>query len=466
MRADALHWTSLMELAERIRTRSLSPVEATTATLERIDALDAALHSYITVLRERALEQAKQAEREISDGRYRGPLHGVPVAVKDLCFTRGVRTTCASKILADFVPDYDAAVVERLSRAGAVVLGKLNMTEFALSGYHPDRPAPVNPWAADRWPGVSSSGSGVATAAGLCFGSIGTDTGGSIRFPSAACGVVGLKPTYGRVSRYGVFPLAESLDHVGPIARRSADAAAMLAAIAGHDARDPTSLRETVPDYLASIDAGVRGVRIGVDERYCREEVDPELAEAVLGAARALAGQGAELREVEFPDVGEIARWWFAICSAEAAWAHEGTYPSRADDYGPDFRRLLEQGARVRGADYARAHAAREAFRGRLRALFEDVDLIACPSMPAPPPRLAELGLETASQVSARPLLRFTAPFDFSGSPTLSLPCGLSREGLPLSVQLVGRHLSEDLLCRAGHAYEQASDAHARTPPV
>jgi amidase len=463
---DDLHWKSLTELAGLIRSGSISPAEVVTSALDRIERLDGALHSFITVLGDRAVEQAKRAEREILEGRYRGPLHGVPIAIKDLCYTKGIRTTCASRVLAEFVPDYDATVVEKLSEAGAVVLGKLNMTEFALSGYHPDLPAPVNPWRADCWPGVSSSGSGVATAAGLCFGSLGTDTGGSIRFPSACCGVVGLKPTYGRVSRYGVFPLAESLDHVGPIVRRTADAAAMLGAIAGHDPRDPTSRREPVPDYVGSLDAGIRGVRIGVDERFCRDRVHPELADAVLAAARALADRGAELRAIEVPDVGETVRLWFTICSAEAVWAHASTYPSRADDYGLDYRRLLENGARVRGAEYAQAHAAREAFRGRLRGLFEEVDILVCPSMPAPPPTLAEFTERADSETDVAPLIRFTAPFDFSGSPTLSLPCGVSADGLPLSVQLVGRDLAEDLLCRAGHAFEQATDWHQRKPPV
>lgn len=458
-------WLPLAELAARLRDRSLSSVEVTRALLERIDSLDGDLHSFVTVLPDAALEQARRAEEEIARGEHRGPLHGVPIALKDLFFTRGVRTTCASKILADFVPDEDATVVERLAAAGAVLLGKLNMTEFALSGYHPDLPVPVNPWAADRWPGVSSSGSGVATAAGLCFGSLGTDTGGSIRFPAASCGVVGLKPTYGRVSRHGVFPLAASLDHVGPFARRVADAGVMLGAIAGFDPRDPTSLRAPVPDFERAAEGGVSGLRVGVDERYCREGVEPELADAVLDAARKLGELGAELREVRIPSVEEAAARWWVLCASEAAAAHRRTFPERRDEYGPDFRRLLERGSALRGSDYAEAHAVRLAFRTRLRDLFDEVDLLVCPAMPAPPPTLEELA-SRESEADTGALMRFTAPFDLSGSPALTLPCGVSAEGLPLAVQLVGPDLTEDRLCRAGAAYEQSTDWHRRTPPA
>src|SRR5215210_941244 len=266
---------TLTEVAALIKKKEVSPVELTGAMLDRIAVHESKLYSYLTITAELALRQAKEAEQEITKGIYRGPLHGMPIAVKDLCFTKGIRTTCSSKILWDWVPDHNATVVDKLNASGAVLLGKLGMTEFALAGYHPSIHPPVNPWDAERWPGASSSGSGVATAASLCFGSLGSDTGGSIRFPSAACGIVGVKPTYGRVSRYGVFPLGETLDHIGPMTRCVVDAAIILRAIAGFDPHDPTSQRVTVRDYLTTVYNGVNGVRIGVDEEYCTKGTDP-----------------------------------------------------------------------------------------------------------------------------------------------------------------------------------------------
>src|SRR5437763_1894034 len=276
-----LHFHTITELAALIKSRQLSPVEVTQALLERIAQLDQRCKSYATVMADHALETARVAEQDIRAGTYRGPLHGVPVAVKELCYTQGVRTMGGTKVLADHVPSFDATVVARLRAAGAILLGKLNLTEGAMGGYHPDFDIPENPWHAERYAGASSSGSGVATAAGLCFGALGSDTGGSIRFPAAACGIVGLKTTWGRVSRYGVLALAESLDHVGPMTRSTLDAAIMLQAIAGHDPHDPTSLLEPVPDMVTDIAAGIQGVRIGFDEQYATQDVDPELAEAI-----------------------------------------------------------------------------------------------------------------------------------------------------------------------------------------
>ena len=338
-----LAYLSLTEVASLVEKRELSPVELTRRLLQRIDALDGRLHSYRTVLTDRALDQARRAEQEIANGEYRGPLHGIPIAVKDLVYTKGVPTACGSTMLEGWLPDEDAAVMSRLEAAGAILLGKLHMTEFALRWHHPAVPMPVNPWGPTLWPGVSSSGSGVATAAGLCYGSLGTDTGGSIRFPAACNGVVGLKPTYGRVSRHGVFPLAASLDNVGPITRRVADAAAMLGVIAGHDRHDPTSSYRPVPDYLSSIAGEVRGLRIGVDERYIREGAYPEVSDAVLRAVRHLSDLGLEPVEITFPAVDALSDTWSTLCAGDAAAAHKATYPSRAEEYGP-FREWLESG--------------------------------------------------------------------------------------------------------------------------
>jgi len=458
---------TLTEVAELVSKKEVSPVELTRAMLDRITALDGKLYSYLTVTTDLAVQQARAAEQEISKGAYRGPLHGIPIAVKDLCYTKGIRTTCASKILANWLPDYNATVVERLNAAGAVLLGKLGMTEFALAGYHPSVHPPVNPWAADRWPGASSSGSGVATAASLCFGSLGSDTGGSIRFPSASCGIVGVKPTYGKVSRYGVFPLGWSLDHIGPMTRSVADAAVMLRAIAGFDPQDPTTRRVTVRDYLDTVRNGVKGIRVGVDERYCTEGVDPQVSKAVLATASVLKGLGASIQEVKVTSINEATDIWYTLCAAETAAAHEQWYPARADDYGPTFRAFLADGVKISGTDYAKAEVTRQAVRRMLDDILQKVDLLLCPSMPSVPMLLKDFSPQgILSREGAGPLLRLTAPFDLTGSPTISVPCGFSAEGLPLSLQLIGRHDQEGLVMQAGYAYEQATEWHKRRPPV
>ena len=457
-------WMSLVDAAAALRQGELTPTELLDATLARIDAHE--LHAFVMRLPESARQQASQAGDEIARGEWRGPLHGIPIAIKDLCFTKGVATGSGTTVLANWKPDYDACVVEKLLAAGAVLVGKTMLTEGAMAEHHPDLTAPLNPWNPAHWTGVSSSGSAVAVAAGLCFGALGSDTGGSIRFPSAACGVTGLKPTYGRVSRYGVFPLAESLDHVGPIARSAADAAALLQAIAGHDPRDPTSLRHELPDLEAELVRGVRGLRIGVDEKYITGFTAPEVSEGVLAAGRVWVELGAELVPVRLPPHEELTAGWTTVCGVEAAIAHAATFPSRADEYGPGLRALLEAGLATTGAVYAAVQAASRAFAGQLALLFESVHVLLCPSAPMPPPPLAVMGGLARDNSGAAVFLKFTAPYDFSGSPTISLPCGFSESDLPLSVQLVGRHLDEATLCRAGHAYQQATDWHQRTPPL
>ena len=452
-----LHYQTIVEVGTRLRSRELSPVELTTAILERIEALDGGLKSYATVMADSALASARAADREIAAGNYRGGLHGVPIAVKDLCFTTGVATMGGAQVLRDFVPDFDGTVVRKLNDAGAVILGKLNLTEGAMAGYNPEFDIPVNPWGADRWSGASSSGSGVATAAGLCYGSLGSDTGGSIRFPAAACGIVGIKPTWGRVSRYGVLALAESLDHIGPMTRTASDAGVMLQVIAGKDPNDPTSLTAPVPNMLAGLSQGVRGVRIGVDERYIGDGVDSELAAAVLEGARLLESRGARLVPVQMPDIDPYSRAWGVLCSAEAAAAHRETFPSRADEYGPWFRGWLELGLRHSATDYAIASYTRLACNGTLREIFDGIDVLVCPSMTTPPERVTPEALYGPMDEEEWTWGRFTIPADFSGTPTISVPCGLNSEGLPLGIQFVGRHLTEPLLVQVGHAYEQAT---------
>ena len=466
MAETPLHFRTITEISEAIAAKQLSPVEITTAMLQRIDALDSRLKSYATVMADSAMTAAQEAEREIDAGVYRGPLHGVPIAVKDLCFTKGVRTMGAAKVLEDHVPKFDGTVITRLKAAGAVLLGKLNLTEGAMGGYNPEFDIPKNPWNPDRWTGSSSSGSGVATAAGLCIGSLGSDTGGSIRFPSAACGIVGIKPTWGRVSRYGVLALAESMDHVGPMTRSVADAGIILEAIAGFDPNDPTSLPDPVPNMLERIGRDLQGIRVGFDENYATNDIDTELAEAVRAGVGILAEQGAEIIEVQMPDVDEYVSAWPTLCSAGAVAAHAASYPSQRDAYGPWFRGWLDMGAKVTGADYVKANTLRDACTGLIRRVFEGIDVLVCPSMSAPPHAVTPELLYGPKEDRSTKFQRFTVPFDYNGAPTLSVPCGMNSEGLPLSIQFVGKHLTEPLLCQVGHAYERATPWHDLHPDV
>ncbi len=466
MHETSLHFRTITEIAEDIASKQLSPVGITSAMLQRIEELDGQLKSYATVIAEQAIAAAQEAEHEINAGKYRGPLHGIPIAVKDLCFTKGVRTMGGVEVLAGHVPAFDSTVIAKLASAGAILLGKLNLTEGAMGGYNRNFDIPQNPWNPERWTGSSSSGSGVATAAGLCFGSLGSDTGGSIRFPSAACGVVGIKPTWGRVSRYGVLALAESMDHVGPMTRSVADAAIMLEAIAGFDPNDPTSLPNPVPNMLQGIGQDLQGIRIGFDENYATKDIDTELAEAVCAGVEVLADQGAEIVEVELPDVDEYVSAWPLLCSTEAVVAHAAYYPFWRDAYGPWFQGWLDMGAKVTGAEYAKANNLRAACTGHLRRVFAEIDVLVCPSMSAPPHVVTPEVLYGPYEPREPKFQRFTVPFDFNGAPTLSVPCGMNSEGLPLSIQFVGKHLTEPLLCQVGHAYEKATPWHNLHPDV
>ena len=465
MDAETLCYSPLHKIAELLRKRELSSQEITKIQLARIKQANPQLRAYLTVLEEGALRTAAQADAEIGAGRYRGPLHGVPIAVKDLCQTKGIPTTCASKVLRDWRPEFSATLVDRLEAAGAVMLGKLHMTEFAVGWYHPEVPAPLNPWGAHLWPGASSSGSGAATAAGLCFASIGSDTGGSIRLPSAANGIVGLKPTWGRVSRYGVFPLGESLDHLGPMTRSVTDAAYMLSVIAGFDPADATSLHAPVEDYAAACDRGVKGLTIGLDEKYL-SAASNEVGAAVIQAVRTLERVGAKVVKVTIPDVEGPLSAWIPLCTAETAAAHEAYYPARAADYGPGFRSFLEYGTKVRGQDYAKAYIVREGFATRVQTLFETIDLFACASLPESALPTGAIPDDVNALLGPNPLLNFTAPYNLSRNPTLSLPCGKAGTGAPPSLQLVGRLLGEATLIQAGAAFERATPWHEQHPPV
>lgn len=466
MSAKGLHYLGLVEVGQQIQARKLSPVEVTRALLERIGQLDGKLKSYAYIMADSALAAAAVAEKEIASGKARGPLHGVPIAIKDLCWAKGAPAAHGMTIHRDFRPSEDATVVARLKEAGAIILGKLQQTEGAYADHHPKIDPPKNPWGAELWPGVSSSGSGCATAAGLCFGSLGTDTGGSIRFPSAANGITGLKPTWGRVSRYGAFELAATLDHIGPMARSAIDCGAMLGAIAGADPNDTTAVPLPVPDYTAGLSGDLRGVVIGIDRRWTGEGTD-EAAGKVLGEGlRVAADLGATIREISFPDSKAVVDDWFPLCGIEAAVAHEKTYPSHKDEYGPGLAGLLDLGLQQSGTDYQRIVLRREAFRGAVRLLFEQVDLIAVPAQAFAAPTLAKMATlgEDASLIAG--LLRFTCPFDMTGSPTITLPGGFTVSGGPVAFQFVGRHFDEAGLIRAGDAFQRVTDWHTHHPAL
>lgn len=461
-----LHYAGLVEIGSRVQKRELSAVEATQAQVDRIARLDGGLKSYAHLMTASALEQAHAVDKDIAEGKLKGPLHGVPVAVKDLCWTKDAPTAAGMRIYRDNRPSEDATVVVKLKEAGAIILGKLQLTEGAYSDHHPDIDPPRNPWDATLWTGSSSSGSGVATAAGLCYGSLGSDTGGSIRFPSAANGVTGLKPTWGRVSRYGVFELAATLDHIGPMARSAVDCGAMLGVIAGADPKDPTAALEPVPDYLAGLNGSLRGTRIGVDPRWTSEGVDVATKRVFQDALRVAADLGAEITEIVFPDPAAIIDDWFPLCGVETAVAHEATYPSRKSDYGLSLAGLIELGLQQSGTDYQKIVLRREAFRGAVRALFEKVDLLAVPAQTFASPGLSKMATLGENPELITGLLRFSCPFDMTGSPSITLPGGFTETGGPVAFQFIGRHFDEARLVAAGDAFQRVTEWHSRHPSL
>jgi amidase len=463
MTAD-IAYMSLLDASDAIRRRALSAETVTRTLLERFDRLDGRLHSAQRVMTDAALDQARAADREIAAGLWRGPLHGVPIGIKDLLFTAGEPTAGGMEIMKDFRPAYDSTVVARLKRAGAVLIAKLHMTEGATLDHHPTLPRPVNPWSEPHWTGVSSSGSGVAPAAGLCYGAIGSDTGGSIRMPSAANNLTGVKPTWGRVSRHGIHHLSESLDHLGPMARSAGDAAAILAAIAGVDPADPTSLAAPVPDYLGALGKGVSDLVIGVDWEYATAGLPDPIVAAVRNAAEVFATLGARVREIQFPSVAAVSEAMPAL-TAEVAAAHAENFPAKANQYGPRLAAMLNAARSIDGITVAKAYQARDRFAGALAAAQRDVDLILVPGLGCILPTWDEIDvMANDMSLMGRTVMRYTTPFNLAGVPTISLPGGFTDAGLPVGIQLVGAKLAEDKLLRAGHAFQQATDFHARRP--
>jgi aspartyl-tRNA(Asn)/glutamyl-tRNA(Gln) amidotransferase subunit A len=460
---------TLRAASDLLHRRVISPVELVEAYLARIERLNPALNAYYTVTAEQAHVAARQAEAELGAGHDRGPLHGIPLGLKDLIATAGVRTTAGSRILADWVPDVDATVVQRLRAGGAVLLGKCAMTEFAMS--HPDNAhyGPTrNPWDLARVPGGSSSGSAAAVAAGLCAAALGSDTATSIRQPAAYCGVVGLRPTQGRVSTAGVVPLAWSFDTVGPLARTVEDAALVLAAIAGADPADPATPPVPVPDYRAALGAGLQGVRIGVPRAYFWDDLDGEVAAAVEAALPVLDRLGARVQDVALPGVDEAVAARGVIHSAEAFAYHAVWLRERPDDYSADLRQRLLQGANTTGLALVEAERCLARFVAAAQALLTTVDALVTPTVPAPAWRFDAPHVTLAGGTeSARTLgLRLTTPFTALGGPSLSVPCGFTAAGLPIGLQIAGRRFDETTVLRVGHAYEQATDWHARRPPL
>ncbi len=459
--SDEIAYATIAELGARYRKRDLSPVEVTQALLARIEKLDPILHAFVTLTADSALAEARSAEEALRRGDAR-PLLGIPVAHKDIYLTRGVRTTGGSALLADWIPDEDATCVERWRAAGTVQLGKLITHEFAFGLQFPGHrfPPAKNPWNLDHIPGGSSSGSGAALAAGLVTGATGSDTGGSIRGPAAFCGIVGLKPTYGRSSRAGVLTLSWTLDHTGPMARTVQDCAFLLQPLAGYDPADPASSRAPVDDYVAPLGRDIRGLKIGVPRAYFLEEVDAEVARAFEEALETLRRLGAEVRDVQIPSL-RGAHSFLLILMAEAYAYHESDIRERPELYGDVLRERILAGALVTASEYTQAQRIRAEICRETAEVLKTVDVLASPTALKPATPFAQaFDPEFAFPKSNM------APFNLTGLPTLALPCGFSASGLPVSFQLSGRPFEEATVLRAGHAYEQATTWHTRRPPV
>jgi len=464
-----LHQHTLLEAAQMVEHRKVSPVELTDTVLKQIERAEPKINAFITVLAEQARAVAKAHEDMISAGYYLGPLHGIPIALKDNLYTKGVRSTAGSKVLGDFVPEEDATVTARLKSAGAIIVGKTNMHEFAWGGttdnphYGPTR----NPWDPRRFPAGSSGGSGAAVAARECFGAIGTDTGGSIRLPSAVNGVTGIRPTIGRVSNYNIVPLAWSMDTAGPMTRTVADCATMFNFIAGHDPKDEASARIPVSDYTAQLNRGVKGIRIGIVPDYFFTHLQPPVHDAVRGALRVLEGQKAEVVEVEIANIHGNISAQLTIESAEPSTYHQHWLRTRPQDYGDDVRVLLEVGEMLLATHYLQAQRYRTLLRHEFVEAFEHVDVFICPTLPFVATPVGDMkvvieGGKEEDMLSA--IMQYTGVPSLTGLPSMSVPCGFSPDGLPIGMQIIGKPFDEATIFRVGHAYQQATDWHTRAP--
>ena len=456
-------------LAPLIRRKELSPVDLTRFFLERISRLQPIINAYITVTAEIALTQARRAEKEIAQGRYRGVLHGIPICLKDLFYTRNIRTTAGSRILKRFIPREDAAVVDRLLRAGCVLLGKTNLHEFAFGAtnanphYGPVR----NPWDTSRISGGSSGGSAASVISAQALASLGTDTGGSIRIPSAACSCVGLKPTHGRVPICGVIPLAPSLDHVGPICRCVEDAALMLEAIAGPDPCDPDSLCRVGRAFTSDLKKGLKGLRVGVPKQFFYDRLQREVRRNVVAAVGVLEQNGADVREVDLKCMGETARLAGEITVAEALVYHSKWMNRRAGDYGPDLRVRLKEGMEVSALTYLQAQEMRKVYTREFEHTLQVVDVLAVPTLPVAAPRLEdnEVDVGRSKENVRMALLRLTRPANLTRLPAITVPCGFTSGHLPVGLQLIGKRMDEPTVLRTAYAYERLTPWHGISPP-
>jgi aspartyl-tRNA(Asn)/glutamyl-tRNA(Gln) amidotransferase subunit A len=460
---------SIVRAARALRDKELSPLELTEAYLRRIEELNPQVNAYITVTAERALEDARRATEELAAGKARGPLHGIPIAHKDLYETAGIRTTGGARIHTNHIPEADCTVARKLREAGTILLGKLNTHEYAfgVTTNNPHFGPTRNPWDLERIPGGSSGGAGAAIAAGLATATTGSDTGGSIRMPASVCGVVGLKPTYGRVSKAGVLPLSYRFDHTGPLTRTVEDAALMLNAIAGYDPGDATSLRVPVEDATAGLGAGIRGLRIGVPRGYFFDHLEDEIAEAIETAITEFTRLGAKVCDVAIPGVAEAVGGLFGFVIAEAQEIHADSLRDRPDDFGADLRAILEGAAPDTAALMASLRAC-DALTAAMRTTLETVDVLITPTTPITAVRIGQESVRYGDMEESVmfAMIRCTAPFNATHLPALSLPCGFSRAGLPVGMQVVGRPFDEATVVRVGHAFEQATNWHSRTPEL
>lgn len=452
-----LAYLTATELAPLIQTKQLSPVELTEHLLDRIDQYDQVIHAYITPLHEQALKQARQAEADMMRGHYKGPLHGIPIGIKDNYETKGIRTTAGSKIFADHIPHQSATTVKKLLAAGGIMLGKLNMHALGtgLTGTNPFFGTTRNPWNIEYMPGASSSGSAAALAAGLATLTTGTDTFGSIRIPAAMSGIYGLKPTYGLVSTYGLIPLAWSLDHAGPMARSVSDLAFMLNHMAGYDSKDPASLNIPSQDYTIHLNKGMKGIKIGIPT-YFLEELNPEIEKLFHHAITSLRALGADVREIAIPELSMSTFAGYVIMTGEGSSHTHDMLQSQPQDFPPDTRALLLFGSLTNTPQYILAQQVRRKLVKAFKKAFEDVDIILGPTIPFTTPAYSEHWVTQNLEV-VRAAMPFTAPANLTGTPSLSVPMGRCSEGLPAGMQFIGNHLTEKLLLQVGHAWESTN---------
>jgi aspartyl-tRNA(Asn)/glutamyl-tRNA(Gln) amidotransferase subunit A len=461
-----LCYLTIREAGHLLKSRKLSPVELTRAFLSRIEQLDKRLNAYITVLPDRAMAEARAAEAALLRGDYRGPLHGIPIALKDLYDTQGIRTTASSRVMANRVPSEDATTTARLAAAGAILLGKLAMHEFALGGPDPTCGFPLarNPWNLDHIPGGSSSGSGTAVAAGLCMGSLGSCTGGSIRGPASYCSIVGLKPTYGRVSRYGVVPLSWTLDHCGPMTWTVEDTALMLQVIAGYDPKDPTSSQAPVPDYSASLKEEIKGLTVGVPRHFFFADdpaIDREILAVVEAALQTLEALGARLVEVTIPTLKYAGAAQPVIMLSEAFAYHARKLRSKPEEFGDMVRARFRMGGLFTGGEYVQAQRVRNVLKRDCAAALQQVDVIASPTMSNPAPAFQGIDVMTTARMPS-----FTGPYNLTGMPAISVPCGFTSTGLPVGLQLAGKPFDEPTVLRAAYTYQQHVRLFEKRPPL